>query len=237
MPNKSSETANDLSVPWNDAVRFVRQLSHDLRNDLNALELQSAYISELVHDEESQREVKRLREILSGFNSTLQQLSKKVGDVTPDLIAYPAADFLADLRAEIDRAFPEQRHQITWDVEVDGILKIDPQLLSEMFAELFANAFCHGHDSGPLRARARIENGRLLFTLIEPKAEFNSVTENWGREPLRNVSQRHYGLGLNRAHRIVEGHGGELRARYDPQAAALLSTVTLPVCSQHSGAS
>lgn len=237
MPNKFSETGNDLNVPWNDAVRFVRQLTHDLRNDLNALELQSAYISELVQDEESQREVKRLREILAGFNSALQRLSQKVGDVTPNLIAYPAADFLADLRAEIDRAFPEQRNQITWDVEVDGILKIDPQLLSEMFAELFANAFRHGRDSGPLRARARIEDGRLLFTLLEPKAGFDSLTENWGREPLRNISQRHYGLGLNRALRIVEAHGGELRVRYDAQTAALLSTVTLPVSSQHSGAS
>ena len=73
-------------MPWDDTVRFVRQLSHDLRNDLNAIELQSTYISELTQDQELQSEVKRLREIVSGMNSTLQQLSRTVGEVTPNMI-------------------------------------------------------------------------------------------------------------------------------------------------------
>ena len=48
MAHNSSENRTDsLSLPWSDTVRFVRQLSHDLRNDLNAIELQSAYIGEL----------------------------------------------------------------------------------------------------------------------------------------------------------------------------------------------
>ena len=53
MARNSSENRTDsLSLPWSDTVRFVRQLSHDLRNDLNAIELQSAYISELAQDQE-----------------------------------------------------------------------------------------------------------------------------------------------------------------------------------------
>ena len=45
-------------------VHFVRQLSHDLRNDLNAIELQSAYIGELTQDQELTTEIKRLREVV-----------------------------------------------------------------------------------------------------------------------------------------------------------------------------
>ena len=41
-----------LGRAWSDIVRFIRQLSHDLRNHLNAIELQSAYIGELERDEE-----------------------------------------------------------------------------------------------------------------------------------------------------------------------------------------
>ena len=53
MADNSSEAPTDsLTVPWSDTVRFVRQLSHDLRNDLNAIELQSAYIGELTQDQE-----------------------------------------------------------------------------------------------------------------------------------------------------------------------------------------
>ena len=57
---------------------------------------------------------------------------------------------------------------------------------------------------------------------------FDSATQNWGREPFRNTSQRHYGLGLNRVRAIIEAHGGEVQAHYDPKASALVSTVTLP---------
>jgi K+-sensing histidine kinase KdpD len=236
MTDNSSESRSDSSsVPWSDTVRFVRQLSHDLRNDLNAIELQSAYISELAQDQELTSEIKRLRELVSGLNSTLQMLSRAVGEVSPNVIPYPAGEFLTDMRTQIERNFPKENHEITWDVQLqDGMLNIDPQLLQEVFVELFANAFQHDRGKGALVARARISDGRLLFTLHEPKAAFSSDMQNWGREPLRHVRQRHYGLGLNRVRAIIEAHGGELQAGYDPKAATLVSTVGLPVANRHS---
>jgi len=233
--NCSKATTDSLTVPWSDMVRFVRQLSHDLRNDLNAIELQSAYIGELTQDQELTNEIKRLREVVSGLNSTLQVLSRAVGEITPNVITYPADEFLADVRTQIERDFSKENHEITWDVQLqDGMLNIDPQLFQEAFVELFANAFQHDRGNGALVARARISDGRFLFTLHEPKAVFSSDTQNWGREPLRHVRQRHYGLGLNRVRAIIEAHGGELQAQYDPKAGTLVSTVTLPVSSRHS---
>jgi len=231
MPEKSSRSlSHSLSVPWDDVVRFVRQLSHDLRNDLNALELQSAYIAELTQDQELQTEIKRLREVTSALYSTLQRLSRAVGEITPNMISYRAPEFWADMRAEIERKFSNQTDEINWDAQLqDAVLHVDPQLLQEVFTELFANAFQHGRGNGPLLTSARIDNDRLLFTLHEPKLAFDSATQEWGREPFRNTSQRHYGLGLNRVRAILEAHGGEVQAHYDPKASALVSTVTLPV--------
>ena len=83
-----------------------------------------------------------------------------------------------------------------------------------------------------LLAKAKIDNNKFLFALHEPKARFDLPTQNWGREPLRKMSQRHYGLGLNRVRAIVEAHGGELHAQYDPNVSALITTLTLPVASE-----
>lgn len=231
MADATPEDRSDsLSVPWPDSVRFIRQLSHDLRNHLNAIELQSAYISELEGNAELKEEVNRLREMISGLTSTLQKLSGGVSDVKPNLISYRASDLVEDLRKKIAHEFPGDSAEITWDVEaVDAVLDIDPLLLQQLFIELFANAFRHDRGKGTLVAAARIDKNCFVFRLHEPKTRFELSTENWGREPLRKITQGHYGLGLNRVRVIMEVHGGEMHARYDAKSSMLVTTLTLPL--------
>ncbi len=227
VPEKRSDS---LSVPWSDTVRFVQQLSHDLRNHLNAIELQSAYISELDANPELKGEIKRLREMISGLTGTLQNLSRAVAEVEPNLISYRACDLVEDLSKKIAHDFPNQSGEITWDIQRgDAMLNVDPQLLQQAFSEVFSNAFQHDRGKGPLVAAARIDGKRFVFTLREPKARFELSTENWGREPFRKVTRGHYGLGLNRLRVIMEAHGGEMHAKYDPKDSTLLTTLSLPL--------
>ena len=223
------DPGNSLSIPWIDTVRFIRQLSHDLRNHLNAIELQSAYINELNGDEELKSEIKRLREMISGLTSALQKLSIGLGDIRPNLISYRVSDFVEDLRKKIAHEFPNNNDEITWDVEAgDAVLNIDPEFLQQAFIELFANAFRHGRGEGALIAAVRIKKNRFLFTLREPKKRFELSTANWGREPLRKISQGHYGLGLNRVRAILEAHGSKMDAQYDSKASMFVTTLILP---------
>lgn len=217
------------SVPWSDVVRFIRQLSHDLRNHLNAIELQSAYINELEREDELKGEIKRLREMTSRLTSTLQSLSKAVSEIKPNLISYRARDLAEDLRTKIDHDFSGESPEISWNIQVsDAMLNVDPQLLEEALTELFANAFRHVRGEDRVVVTVKMEDGRFLFTVEEPKSQFDLATENWGREPLRKISQGHYGLGLNRVRGIVEAHGGEMCAHYDPNVSTLTTTVVFP---------
>ena len=107
MADAAPENPSDLlSVPWIDTVRFVHQLSHDLRNHLNSIELQSAYISELDASAELKGEIKRLREMISGLTVILQKLARELGEVKPNLNSYRASDFVDDLRKAITHEFP-----------------------------------------------------------------------------------------------------------------------------------
>jgi K+-sensing histidine kinase KdpD len=231
MNEPSSENRSPtLSISWEDAARFIRQLSHDLRNDLNANELQCAYIDELATSEELKNEIKSLRAMISGLSSTLQRLSRAVGEVKPNQIPYRAADFMEDLRRKIEHDFSKESAEITWDIQLgDAMLNVDPLLLQEAVRELFANAFQHDREKDPLLAKAKIDGRQLLFTLREPKTRFDLSTQDWGRKPLGQMRQRHYGLGLYRARAIVEAHCGTLHAQYDSGVSALITTVTLPV--------
>ena len=224
-----SKDRND-GVPWTDVVRFVRQLSHDLRNHLNAAELQSAYIGEIAEGAELKTEINRLRETMSQLGAVLRSLSAGLGEIKPSLMPYGAAELVGDLRNTLSRDFPKESATITWSVQLgDGAFNIDPHLLLQAFTELFANAFQHERGEGAIVATAKIDNGHFVFTLCEPKAGFELSTVNWGREPLRKISQGHYGLGLNRARVIMEAHDGELRAQYDSAASTLITTIRLPL--------
>lgn len=231
MAKPSPEDQSDsLSIPWVDTVRFIRQLNHDLRNHLNVIELQSAYISELEGDAKLKAEVNRLREMISGLTATLKKVSGGLDEVKPNLISYRASDFVEDLRKKIAQEFPNERPDINWDVQPgNAVLNIDPQLLQEAIVELFSNAFRHDRGKGALVAEARIDKNQFLFTLREPKIRFELSTENWGREPLRKVSHGHYGLGLNRVRTIVEAHGGKMHAQYDSKASTLATALILPL--------
>lgn len=230
-PTKTEEKASaGLRVPMPDVVRFVGQLSHDLRNNLNAAELQSAFLNEIVEDAEAKSELQRLRAMLSTMGNSLQRLTSSLAAITLTEMPYQAADFLQDLRAKIATDFPEQSASVRWSEKVgEASLLIDPQLLQPALLELFANAFAHARNAGEITAEAKVAGEDFSFALLEPKTDFAGSTADWGREPFKRVGHGHYGLGLYRTRAIIEAHHGSFNVRYEAAASSLLTNVVLPV--------
>ncbi|MEP6777348.1 MAG: hypothetical protein ABI944_02755 [Chthoniobacterales bacterium] len=222
---------DDLAVPMQRVVRFVQQLSHDLRNHLNAVELQSAYLTEITGDDEVKSEVKRLRAMLSKLSGSLQKLTASLAQVKLTEMTYGAADLMEDLQRKVKAEFPEQASSVQWEVAVEraAVVEIDPQLLQEALLELFRNAFQHCRGEGKMRAAARVRDAFFSFTLTEAKKNFDKLTENWGAEPFESLSHNHYGLGLHRARGILLAHRGQLSARYDSATSSLVTEVVLPL--------
>ena len=230
MPKPSQAGSGTPGIGWPDMVKFVRQLSHDIRNNLNAVELQSAFLAELASDPEIKNEIQRLRQMISEVGSGLQRLTTGLAQTSPNMISYRASDLVEDLQNKIAKDFGENAAKVSWEVQVKNeTLQLDPQLAQQALLELFSNAFQHERNIKSITAKAYVDNDCLVLELREPKGKFELSTENWGREPLRTVSQGHYGLGLNRARSITEAHGGDLSAKYDRATATLVSKLTLPI--------
>jgi len=123
---KAAPAASDGHVPWENFVKFVRQLSHDLRNQLNAAELQSALIAELTNDAELKSEIRRLRELVSQLGATLQSLSASVAEPRPAALPYAAKDFVADIQKKVAHEFPEKAQAVKAAKE---IMKMGPKYL------------------------------------------------------------------------------------------------------------
>jgi K+-sensing histidine kinase KdpD len=232
MAESSESPSPEIQVSMPELVKFIRQLAHDLRNHLNAAELQSAYLTEIAENDEVREEIRRLRGMIAQVGANLQALTAALSQPRLTEMPYAAKDFLEDLRLKIATDYPAESAQVKWEVAVgDATLSIDPQLLLPALAELFANAFRHERSEGPITAAARVDKGQFILTLSEPKQAFARSTNNWGREPLRTLGQGHYGLGLYRTRATVEAHKGELSARHDPATSSLVTTVSLPLAA------
>jgi K+-sensing histidine kinase KdpD len=229
-PPDSTSVSTTRDVPWNDVVRFVRQLSHDLRNHLNAIELQSTFVAELAEDAELKEEVRRLREMIYEIGVVLQKVTGDMSESNPKEMSYRATDFVDDLREKIEADHPKESGAIDWQVKLgEENLQIDPQLMQQGVLELFNNAFYHERGEGKLVVNAGVDGDHFIFELREPKKTFAALTENWGRQPLLRVGRGHYGLGLHRVRVIVEAHQGQLQARYVSATSSLHTTITLPL--------
>jgi K+-sensing histidine kinase KdpD len=219
-------------VSWENLVKFVRQLSHDLRNQLNAAELQSALISELTSDEELKSEARRLRELVSQLGVTLQGLSTLVAEPRPTLLPYTVQDFITDLQKKIGHEFPEKGSTVKWDVSSPkAALNIDPQLTEWAAVELFRNAFRHDMAGDELQVKASVADQWFTLCIHEPKATEIDPTQ-W-MQPLQKVSHGHYSLGLRRARSIIAAHGGELTASFDPGSRMLITSFSLPCSTEN----
>jgi K+-sensing histidine kinase KdpD len=228
-PTDNSAPA-EIAVPMSDVVRFVRQLSHDLRNHLNAVELQTAYLKEILQEAEAKEELQRLRSMVSELGSALQKLTAALAPVKLTQMPYDAAAFVEDLQQKLTQQFPNDAGAFEWSAApAAGTIEIDPQLLQQAILELFANALLHSRAAGNIRVDAAVSGDQFVFTLRESKSAFDQSTENWGREPFKLVKHGHYGLGLPRARSIVEAHGGTLTARYERESSSLITTISLPL--------
>jgi signal transduction histidine kinase len=227
----ASESAPVPPVPWTRIDKFVNQLTHDLRNGLNAIELQLTLIGEIASDAEVTAEVKVLRGTLLDMTRQLQAVKTLTGPVSPHLLNYPAADFFEDLRIRFSRAHPEAAERVQWKIDAGaGSIGVDPELSLAALLELLDNALHFSDPNAAIDFLADAEgDGGITVTLREPQQQPPAVSPgDWGLTPLSTTRRKGYGLGLFRARRIIEAQGGTLAAEYSEVDHVLTTVITLP---------
>ena len=220
------------TVPWERVEGFVGQLTHDIRNGLNAVELQLTYLGEISTDPEAVDEIKRLRNSLANVTRQLLTLRTAMVTVTPYPQEYPAEEFFDDLRERFAKLRTEGTGEVVWDVKLDAgsLLSVDPELTINALLELLGNAlhFTRGATE-PIRVQVTQDEHRVTFSLREPQpAEPGVPPDDWGRTPLLTTRRGAYGLGLFRVRRCLEAQGGTLDVAYSGEQNTLTTNVTLP---------
>jgi CheY-like chemotaxis protein len=136
---------------------------------------------------------------------------------------------------ETARPFLDQRKQplhLTMPddpVFIDG----DPARLAQVFANLLNNAAKYSPIGDPISLEATTENGRAVIRVSDhgigiPSAELEQVFEPFVQVDNNRGAQGGLGIGLTLARRLVEMHGGEIRAESAGLGHGSVFTVWLP---------
>lgn len=222
--------ADEVLVPFSRVAGFVRQVTHDVRNGLNAIDLQSAYAAELVSDPEALEEVRRIRGLIQQSTKMLQALSSNFWVSAPSLVSYSARIFVEDLQDRLVKHHPDHAPQVRWTVDLkEESIAVDLEMIFTAIAEVFKNAFSFREADAEIAARAFAEGGRFVVEITEAKTKLPSPPEAWGREPFASTRRGAYGLGLFRSRQLLAAHGGELHFSHDSGRNLLTSRLSLPL--------
>ncbi len=217
-------SAPDLS--WSHLAQFIRQHTHDVRNDLNGLDLEAALLADIVPGGEAAESVARMRAQIRRLAGDLRALSGKFADPKPALEFYAARELFLIWQDQLTALHPAPT--VEWKETLGAErVNVDATVLANVFRELLANAQSFG-TGAPIFAEARVEDQEIVFELREPK-DAPLETASWGRAPFSSMRHGHYGLGLWEAQRTIAANGGEVQRRFASDAMELITTLSFPI--------
>ncbi|HOS01449.1 MAG TPA: GAF domain-containing sensor histidine kinase [Candidatus Hydrogenedentes bacterium] len=209
---------------YGEMLGFV---SHELKSPLASIVMDVATLTEGYYGElaEPQREkVQRVADkanyLLSLIRDYLDLARIEGGELALDLsndvdfmedIALPAADML---RPQIE----ERGSRLTWQTPENQRIHCDPALLKVVMVNLIGNAVKYGSENGEVRVTlARTPRGITVAVWNEgpgfPENERPRLFRKFSRIPTPTLGKRPgTGVGLYTVWRIVELHGGAVRA-------------------------
>lgn len=212
-------------VPWARVADFLRQHTHDVRNELNCLDLECAQLQDIVPAGEAQHSVDSIKKVSRTLAQRMRELSGRFQACRPIAGPVPASALLTIWR-EKHAAIPKVPEAV-WSNDSGAVnVVVDVELMAAVFRELLINAMTFDSQP-PLTISCVRQNATLTFELKERKTKPVDTT-GWG-EPFFSTLRGRYGLGLWTVRRYVEANQGRFQQRFDPASAVLTSSIALPV--------
>lgn len=183
-------------VPWSRFSAFIRQLGHDIRNDLNALSLEAALLKEIVTDPEAVISANRIQTQLRDVANRLKELSGRYALPAPQITEISLAELGSHLQTSAEGV------SLEWNcTDSSTTVRTDPVLLGRAFGELVSNI--PQKQEKPRAAVTDDQSAGPALILIEP----GGMDYEWPEVPFATPKAGRYGAGLAIASAIFQGLG------------------------------
>lgn len=210
-------------IPWTRVAAFVRQHTHDVRNGLNSVDLETGILEEFLTEAEGRESLQRVRRQIRALADHLRPLAgnfQEAGPVTAPIAARQLFLLWREKHAGLSRS-PE----VHWVDELgDERVRVDVEMIATVFRELLINAAAFSTREA-VKASARMQEGSVIFELEEPK-QTDLDPSAWG-EPFSTTRRDGYGLGLWTARRLMEATGAKFLQRFVRERSVLTTQIIL----------
>ena len=205
---------------------FLRQLSHDVRNDLNAMELLVSYVEYEKADGDVGNALSQMHDAIRYGARRMLRVSRAAQFPDVESIPYPVNILQEDLREMLLLEKAELASRIVWEsCPPNAVIHADASLALEAFTELLDNATALSPAEATVEIRISCRESGVLWSISQHASECPANIEQWGLLPLVSTRRSHYGLGLFRVRRILQAHGAALSFNFDAGAQRLVTEV------------
>ncbi len=209
-------------------------LAHEIRNPLGSFEgaLRIAFRPGLADETREEfrnlafGEVERLKDLVSNFLEFARPPALRTSPTSPwqllQSVEHLVSENAVTARVTVRTVAP---------TDLPDVL-IDSQQIKQVLLNLALNAVHAMPGGGSLVLRASLDRGAMFFEVVDEGV--GVPEENLGKifDPFFTTRPDGTGLGLSVAYRIVMQHGGEIRARRNPER-GMTFTIELPVDATH----
>ncbi len=209
---------------WRDFARFFRELSHRIRNDLNAADLEVSYLAPMLKDSDAGESLGRIQAKTRAAAERLRSLAARFEIPALSSMQMRAADLMAVWQDEAR----DLVSRIEWDAAFrEEAIMVDLMAMARVFRELFANTRDHGLPEGLVCCAGRVAGETVEFRQVENLRQNADVSE-WGQAPFRSSIKERAGLGLWEVARVVTGLGGTIERKLEATTLCLTTTLIFP---------
>lgn len=203
-----------------ELVTFAHRVAHDLRTPLTVLD---AWTEELAHtlDAAPLGPPAGSAEVIEGIARASQRMRSLVDDLLADAVAREreSAPEVVDLAEIVKQVARDYSAEGRVHASTLGAVRGDPVLIRQLVENLVGNALKYtrpGEFADVTVSASTTAGGRVLVTVADRGLGIPEEAQDWIFEPFRRAHHGEIpgsGLGLSTCRRIVERHGGSIRAR------------------------
>lgn len=214
--------------------QMVTGLAHESRN---ALQRARGCLDLLELDLEGQSEqldlTGRIRRSLSDLQRNYEEVRNYAAPITLDCGNVNLAELVSRTFDDLDVGFAGVEHRMRIDSESDlEPIRADEHRLHQAFRNILENAVAASHGPADINVTVResLDHSDPVQVISFKDAGAGMEAETVARifEPFHTTKQSGTGLGMAICKRIVDAHGGTIRADSEPGQGAVI-TMTLPV--------